>query len=207
MLKKPSANRARPFEVKGGDTQLSGTVSIGMPVEFGHNVILPLIAQFCRKHPLVDLKIQFDFASKLNQELLRGTRLRVCRRLSDGSTGETEKVYDEIIDLCISENMLKKMGPPKHHRKYFESLEYVDYQESEPILQMWFHHHLEARHIDLNVRATVMDVQAIARLILAETGAGVLPGHLLAKLQKEGNASTNTKAAEDLSKTRSASHT
>lgn len=176
------------FRLKGGDTQLSGTISIGMPVEFGNNVILPLLGQFCRKHPLVKLNIKFGFASQMNEELLKGSLdfafvddFRMDRRIL------TEKVYDEVLDLCASEELIKKKGQPRQQRKYFEALEFVDYQENEPILRMWFHHHLETRHIDLNVRATVMDVQAIARLILSEAGAGVLPGHLLAKLQKEGH--------------------
>ena len=35
---------------------------------------------------------------------------------------------------------------------------------------------------------TVMDVQAIARLIVLKAGAGVLPHHLVSKLREEGQA-------------------
>src|SRR4051812_20430381 len=40
-------------QVKSGDRQLVGTVGIGMPIEFGNNLLLPLIAEFARKHPNV----------------------------------------------------------------------------------------------------------------------------------------------------------
>lgn len=176
------------LKLKGGEAQLSGTVSIGMPIEFGNNVILPILAQFAKRHPMVKLRIELDFASAMNAQLLQGTLdfafvddFRMDRSIY------TEKVYDEVLDLCASDEFVKRAGVPKPTRKYFESLEYIDYQESEAVLRMWFDHHLDARKINLNVRATVMDVQAIARLILAGAGAGILPGHLLAKLQKEGH--------------------
>jgi DNA-binding transcriptional LysR family regulator len=178
------------FVIQGGDAQLSGTVSIGMPFEFGHNIVLPLIASFCRKHPRVRFRIQLDFASALNQELLRGTLdfafvddFRMDPRV------RTEKVYDEVIELCIAEEALKRADAPfpsRPSRKHFESLEYVDYQPEEPVLRMWFAHHLDARNINLNVRATVLDAQSIARLVQSGVGAGCLPSHLFAKLQSEG---------------------
>ena len=52
---------------------------------------------------------------------------------------------------------------------------------------MWFDHHLGSRRLKLNVRATVMDVQGMARLITCGTGAGVLPSHLVTKLEGEGH--------------------
>lgn len=176
---------------KGGknfNNQLMDTISIGMPLEFGHNVILPLLAQFCKKHPLVKLNVRFDFASGLNSKLLEGSMdfafiddFRMDRRM------HIEKVYDEVLELCMSEDLLQQSGPFKNNRKYYESLTYVDYQENAPILRMWFRHHLSSGHLDLNVRAVLMDVQAVSGLILAGTGAGVIPEHLLTKLRREGH--------------------
>lgn len=174
--------------IKGGQNQLMDTVSIGMPVEFGHNVVLPILAQFCKKHPLVKLNVTFDFASGINTRLLDGSidfalidDFRMDRRT------HIEKVYDEILELCISEELMEQKGAYKNHKKYFETLTYVDYQENAPILRMWFRHHLKTGHLDLDVRAVVMDVQAVSGLILAGTGAGVIPEHLLTKLRKEGH--------------------
>jgi DNA-binding transcriptional LysR family regulator len=176
------------FQIKGGDKELSGTIAIGMPIEFGNNVLMPLLSKFCRKNPRVKLKFRLDFASSLNDQLLKGEldfafvdEYKMDARIT------TERVYDEVLELCAHEGAINTKVPAKNPRKFFESLQYVEYQEDEPILRMWFAHHLDARNIPLEVRATVMDVQGLARLILEGVGAGVLPGHLYQKLQQEGH--------------------
>ncbi len=176
------------WQIKGGDKELSGTVAIGMPIEFGNNVLMPLLSRFCRKNNRVKLKIKLDFASSMNEQLLKGELdfAFVDEYKMDGRI-TTEKVYDEILELCALESAVDPKVSSKNPRKYFESLQYVEYQEEEPILRMWFAHHLDARNIALDVRATVMDVQGLARLILEGLGAGVLPGHLYQKLTKEGH--------------------
>jgi DNA-binding transcriptional LysR family regulator len=176
-------------EVKGGEKRLSGTVTVGMPIEFGNNVVVPLLSRFGLAHPGVRFALKLGFASAMNERLLTGEidfafvdQYRMDPRI------ETRKVYDEILDLCASPELLKRSGgAPKHARKYFEGLDYVEYQKDEPILRMWFEHHLDSRNLKLNVKATVMDVQGLARLVLSGLGAGVLPHHLVLKLQKEGH--------------------
>ncbi|MCM2323291.1 MAG: LysR family transcriptional regulator [Oligoflexia bacterium] len=175
-------------ELKDSDKRLSGTVAIGMPIEFGNNVVIPLLSKLCRDYPLVRFKVRLGFASAMNEQLLRGELdfaftddFPMDRRI------KTERIYDEVLELCASARYLATKGAPKNTRKYFETLDYVEYQEGEPILRMWFAHHLNAEHLSLNVRTTIMDVQGIARLILTDAGVGVLPTHLVAKLQREGH--------------------
>ncbi len=174
-------------EVRGGHKQLSGTVTVGVPIEFGNNVILPLLSEFGKNHPEVKFKFRLGFASTMNTEILQGSidfafidDFPVDRRII------TEKVYDEVLDLCIHPDWLKQKKLNKFNRQYFESLNYVEYQDEEPVLRMWFSHHLNTKRVNLKVKAVVMDVQGIARLILHGLGAGILPHHLLLKLQKEG---------------------
>ena len=108
---------------------------------------------------------------------------------------QTERVYDETLDLCASPEFISsrserdgaKRKTGREDKRFFEELEYVDYLRDEAILRMWFAHHLGTQHLRLNVRATVMDVQSVARLIVAGLGAGVLPHHLVLKLQQEGH--------------------
>ena len=175
-------------EVKGGDQVLHGTVSIGMPVEFGNNIIMGLLSEFSAKHPLVKFKLKLEFASVMNEQLLKGDldfafvdAVKMDRRIT------TESVYDEIIDLCVMQEALKEKGSARNARGYYESLDYVDYEDGETVLRMWFDHHINNHNLTLNVKATVMDVQGVARLILGGLGAGVLPRYLIEKLQKEGH--------------------
>jgi DNA-binding transcriptional LysR family regulator len=180
------------MQVKGAGKELRGKVTLGVPIEFGNNLVVPLLSRFSRKHPLVRFRVRMGFASAMNEELLKGNLdfafiddFRMDKRMA------TDKVYDEALDLCVAEPLARKHGTVKLQAHFFEALDYVEYTEGEPVLRMWFAHHLGARqskHIRLNVKATVMDVQGVARFILGEAGAGVLPSHLVSKLIKEGAA-------------------
>ena len=91
----------------------------------------------------------------------------------------------------------KDFGPKKKNRRtkrhgsihtkaYFESLEYIAYKEGEPVLRQWFTHHTKRKNLTLNVRAQVMDVQGVARLIINGMGVGILPDHLVQQLSDQG---------------------
>lgn len=175
------------WQLKGQERTFVGTVNIGMPIEFGNNVVMPLIAEFAKKHPLVNFKFNLGYASTMNELLLKGEldfaivdEFRMDRNIA------TTKVFDEIVELCVSEELLRAKGIPKHSLKYYETLDYVEYQEGEPLLRMWFTHHLNKPRADLKVKAYIMDVQGIARLIINGVGAGILPSYLIDRLQQSG---------------------
>lgn len=180
------------LQLKGQGKELRGNITLGVPIEFGNNLIIPLLSRFTRKHPLVKFRLRMGFASAMNEELLKGAMdfafvddFKMDKRVA------TEKVYDEVLDLFLAENLIRNFGAPKLQAGYFESLDYVEYAEGEPVLRMWFAHHLgakDAKHIQLKVKATVMDVQGVARFIQSEAGAGVLPSYLASQLSKNGNA-------------------
>ncbi len=174
--------------IKGGDRELKGVVSIGMPVEFGHNMVLPQIALFSQRHPGIRFKFKLGLAQSISEMLLEGEldfafvdSFKLDRRI------RTEKVYDETLELCIGGEYLRRAGKPKHNRDFYESLSYIEYQEGEPILKMWFAHHLDKRTPELNVRCFVTDTKSVGKLIAGNVGAGVLPTHLIASLQEEGH--------------------
>ena len=178
-------------QLRGGKQSLSGTVSIGMPIEFGNNLVLPLLSKFGIDHPMVRFGLRYGFVTEMNEGILKGDLdFAFVDSFILDSRITTEKIYDEALHLCCTPSMLEKIekSPRKgaaENKKFFESLEYVDYQPGEPILRLWFQHHLGTRHLNLNVRATVMDVQGVSRLIHTGAYAGVLPGHLVEQLQKD----------------------
>jgi DNA-binding transcriptional LysR family regulator len=178
------------WSIKGVQRELKGNVSFGVPVEFGNNMILPMLAQFGKKHPGVKFRIRLEFASTLNEMLLNGKLdFAFVDEFKMDSSIKVKKVFDEVLELCIAEDVLKEKGAPRHTLKFYENLDYVEYEEGEPILKMWFKHHLDRdEKPKLNVKAYVMDAQSNARLILSGVGAGVLPGHLVSKLEKEGHS-------------------
>jgi DNA-binding transcriptional LysR family regulator len=170
-------------------------VAIGMPIEFGNNLVLPLLSKFGNEHPHVRFVLRYGFATEMNDGILKGDLdFAFVDAFNLDSRITTEKIYDEVLHLCCTPVLLEKAparsagkSNPRgiENKKFFEGLEYVDYQPGEPVLRLWFQHHLGTRHLNLNVRATVMDVQGVARLIQTGSYAGVLPGHLVDKLQTD----------------------
>lgn len=175
-------------QLRGGKQSLSGAVSIGMPIEFGNNLILPFLSKFGAQHPHVRFALKYGFATEMNDAILKGDMdFAFVDSFNLDTRITTEKVYDEVLYLCCSPSLLEKGAKQKavENKKFYESLEYVDYQPGEPVLRLWFQHHLGTRHLNLNVRATVMNTQGVSRLIQTGQYAGVLPGHLLENLQAD----------------------
>ncbi len=169
-------------KLKKTDKELTGMVSIGVPIEFGNNIIIPLLFDFQKKHPKVRFKIRQGFPFEMNNLLLAGEldfAFVDSFAMDKGVT--TEVVYNEELDLCVS----KKLGLPQKTQtdfEFYEKLSYVDYQEEQSVLSLWMKHHTQMKGAELDVRAYVMDAQAISRMILQGVGAGVLPGHLVQNL-------------------------
>lgn len=175
-------------DIKGGERQFKGIVSVGMPIEFGNNVVMPLLSEFCAKHAAVRFQIKLGFPTEMNAGILAGELdFAFVDAFALDPRITTEKVYAEMIHLCATPAMVRAAKVTgRWDRKAFEGLEYVDYLPGEPVLRAWFHHHFNSRDIDVNVRATVMDVQSVAKFILSGKLAGVLPGHLTDNLEAQG---------------------
>jgi DNA-binding transcriptional LysR family regulator len=172
--------------LKKTDKELTGTVAIGLPIEFGNNIIIPLLTEFQKKHPKVRFRIRQGFPFEMNHLLLDGEldfAFVDSFAMDKGVT--TTPVYDEVLELCVS----KKLGLPTKgvtDPEFYQELSYVDYQEDQSVLNLWMKHHTSMKSVDLDVRFFVMDAQAISKMIVAGAGAGVLPGHLADKLEAQG---------------------
>lgn len=172
--------------LKKTDKELSGLVSIGLPIEFGNNIVLPLVSEFQKRHPKVRFKVRQGFPFEMNHLLLQGDLdFAFVDSFSMDKSVKTEPVYDEVLELCAS----KKLGYPSKPTtdpEIYQKMTYVDYQEEQSVLSLWMKHHAQMKAVELDVRMFIMDAQAISRLILAGAGAGVLPGHLADKLIQQG---------------------
>jgi len=175
------------WELRGVERSFAGTINIGMPIEFGNNLVMPLISEFLKQHPQVVCQFNLGYASTMNDHLLKGELdFAIIDEFRMDRSIETKKIYDEVVELCASEEYLEKKGPYKHSATFYESLDYVEYQQGEPLLKMWFHHHLPRKRVVPNVHAYIMDVQGLSRLIMLGVGVGILPHHLVARLENEG---------------------
>lgn len=166
---------------------IEGVVRIGMPIEFGNNVIIPKLTQAGLKYPKITFEITLDYASTLAQHLISGQidfayldETPLDRRL------QYKPVATENLLLCASRDYLLKKTRVSYTKNYFEKLDYIEYKGAEPILRRWMLHHLKRKNLHLNVRAHIMDVQGVAKFITTGLGAGVLPDHVLKKLKDIG---------------------
>ena len=168
--------------LKKTDKELAGVVALGVPIEFGNNIIIPLLFEFLKKHPKVKFKIRQGFQFEMNHLLLMGELdFAFVDSFSMDKGIKTEAVYQEELDLCVS----KKLGVPAKASTdfaFYEKLAYVDYQEEQSLLSLWIKHHTQVKGAELDVRVYVMDAQTVARMIVEGLGAGVIPSHLVAKL-------------------------
>ena len=176
--------------LKKNKQELIGTIKLGLPVEFGNKVILPLVAQFCRENKQVDFKIVYDFASNIAKMLTDGLiDLAFVDNYSFDKQIEVQVVYDEILELCCSKKYMKEV-PKKLDKNFFESLDYIRYVDDSAVVKMWFTHHYDLPNIKIKARATLMDVQGVAKLIRCNLGVGVLPRYVVQAIETQGEKLT-----------------
>ena len=175
-------------EVTGQMETFRGEVRIGLPLEFGNNFILPMLTEIGRLHTEISFHIKYGHASEMNGLLLTGDLdFAFVDNFSLDSQIELNPVWDETLVLCVSKDYKKiifgNKNPP-HNISTYDKLDYVDYVEGAPVLAMWFKHHLKKPFIP-NVRANLMDVQGMSRIIREGLGAGVLPLHVVNRINKQ----------------------
>jgi DNA-binding transcriptional LysR family regulator len=172
------------------DQRLRGEVTIGLPVVFGLNLVIPLLKEFGSLHPSITFNLRFELGQNLNSMLLNGeVDFAFVDDFNMDSQIKTEKVYDEVLKLYCSEEYYKSKKKDLLQVKgksMYEIFEYIAYQKGEPILRHWFKQHIKGGMIQLNVRAYVADALGISRFITSGMGAGILPGHHGDKLVEQG---------------------
>ncbi len=174
------------LQLTNKDNSLRGEVVIGMPVVFGLNIVVPMLAELGKLHPMLNFKIHFDLARSFNNLLLKGdVDFAFVDEFTMDRQIETENVYDETLLLCASKDYIKAKGEGTT-KKYFESLEYIEYDQALPMSQRWIEHQYKHSHIDIKVRAVLADTLGVAKLIQSGLGIGILPGHHVEKLKAEG---------------------
>jgi DNA-binding transcriptional LysR family regulator len=176
------------LELTNKDNSLRGEVTIGMPVVFGLNILVPHIAELGKMHPNLKFRVHFDLARSLNNLLLKGeVDFAFVDEFNLDRQIETQNVYDETLLLCCTKEYLKIKGEGTS-KKYFESLDYIEYDADAPMVTRWLDHHYKINHAELRVRAVLGDTLGVAKLIKSSLGAGILPGHHVERSKSEGHA-------------------
>jgi len=174
-------------KIHGAPKEVAGPIRIGMPIEFGKNVLIPILSQIGRKHPKLQFEIVLEYAVTLNQLLVEGhLDFAVVDEYPLDRRIEYKPIASETLLLCANREYIGRFSKVAYKTSFFEQLEYVEYRGAEPVLRQWMLHHLKRKNLQLNVRAHIMDVQGVAKFITCGLAVGVLPDHVANRLVKEG---------------------
>lgn len=160
--------------------KVTGTVRLGLPIDFGTQVVIPQLADLGRTHTDLKFEIQLGSAPVLAQSIYSGELdLAIVDTYPFDKAVRVESVAQETLLLCASREYLSKRGTVKGTKVFLESLEYIAYTGGEHILRSWMNHHLRRKNIHLNIRAQVMNVSGVFNFIKNHLGAGIIPHHVL----------------------------
>jgi len=174
--------------LKGTKTKIQGQINIGMPTEFGQNILLPLLTKFGEANTGITFNIILEYAPIMNKLLLGGeVDFAFVDEFTFDARIKLENVYDEVLDMCISSKNLKKWGPAENSRNFYESLDYIDYLEGAPLVKKWLSTHAKIKAPHVKLRAFVASPVMLARFIINDMGAGILPDHVYRKFKAEGH--------------------
>lgn len=169
-------------DIRRESFELTGTLKIGCPIEFGNHFVLPRLAEFQQQHPKLKSKIFYGHTIQMQQMLKEGG-LDVCffDNFESDPAINLQAVYEETIELCATKKYLESKGlkSVRYKREYFEQLDYISYLDEAPVVQQWIKHHFKGKKLNLNITATLMDVQGIEAMVSNHLGAGILPVYRL----------------------------
>jgi DNA-binding transcriptional LysR family regulator len=168
--------------IANSQNQVQGTLNIGIPIEFGNNIILPLISRFNKDYPLVNFNINYDHAARQVDQLLNGSLdFAITDAYSFPQQIEEIKLTEEKLVLCCAKsfaqqnNLHESSGVKEITKKSF-----ISYLPGSPVIKQWFQYHYNKSY-DISSKATLMDVEGVYKLISLGMGMGILPMHIIKK--------------------------
>jgi DNA-binding transcriptional LysR family regulator len=169
------------IQIKGELGEVKGQLKIGLPTEFGNNIILPLLAEIAETHPKVSFQISYALPKVLGDLLLNSKiDFAFVDSYSFDSAILTEKVSDEELLLCCSKNYHRKIFKDKTLSKTnYLDFDYVAYDQDCTMIDLWLSHHLGIKKHWITPKMVLPDVRGVLNMILSSMGLGILPGHVL----------------------------
>lgn len=168
--------------------EVAGTITIGAPPEFAQNILSPILGKLQTAFSEVVVNLQIGFASQMLQGLLTGEQnIAFMDDFIVDNRLKSENVFNESIELCAHDSLLKKFGINSHISSLPDDLPLLDYLPGEPMLKKWYEHHFKKSPGKLNVVAFMSNSQNVARMIVLGHGAGVLASHHIDDLGARGH--------------------
>ncbi len=172
------------------EKQIAGTIKIGIPTEFGNNIVIPFLSEWSQKFPQVKFDFVYGYGLALMQQLENSdVDLAFIDSIQKNRKVASRVVFQEDLNLVASNQYLKKHDikpTQKENLKDLLLLDFLEYEHKESILRMWFQYHYNKKNVSLNIKAWATNVQGVASLVKQGMGVAILPDHLIEKLIKQG---------------------
>ena len=186
------------LKIKNPDqSEMVGMIRIGLPTEFGNNVLIPFLSEWSNQHPKVKFDFVYGYGASLTQQLEdEQIDIGFIDSIQKNKKLVAKAVFQEGLSLVISPEYFARRketagllvkSASKEVFKELIALDFVEYEHKESILRAWFQYHYNKKNLGLNIKAWAMSVQGVASLIKQGMGAGILPDHVTEKLQTDGH--------------------
>jgi DNA-binding transcriptional LysR family regulator len=174
-------------ELIGGTQEVRGAVRIGLFLGFSRFRLAAVVDDFLRSHAAARVRVSFGPQAWLVDELLAG---RLDLTLSLRPLGErmphvrSRRLFAQSLVLAAHQPVPRKpVG--------FDAvgaLAFVDYYQSDPLIDRWTRHHFGARRVVARdrIRAWAASTDLALELALRGVGAAVLPEDVALPFQRRG---------------------
>ena len=177
--------------------QMTGTIKIGMPTEFGNNILIPYLSDWFSQYSLVKFDFIYGYGQSIMQQLEDGNiDIAFIDSIQNNKKISSKVVFEEKLNLVVSPEYFKIKSKVagssfklsnKEGLKELLLLDFIEFEHKESILRTWIQYHYNKKNVGLNVKAWAMNVQGVANLIKQGVGAGVLTDHVIDKLKRQGH--------------------
>jgi DNA-binding transcriptional LysR family regulator len=172
-----------------GTQEARGPVRVGLYLGFSRFRLAAVVDDFLRSHPAARVRVSFGSQAWLLDELRAG---RLDLTLSLRPPGEqTPHVRSERL---FAQTLVLASRQPRP-RKPVEfagvaALAFVDYYQSDPLIDRWTRHHFGARRVARDrIRAWAASTDLVLELVARGVGAAVLPEDVAEPFQRRGELS------------------
>ncbi len=162
--------------IAGRAREVTGLLRIGAYLEFAKFRLAPVLAEFQREHPDVQVKMVFEPPSRLHR-MLEADKLDVCFSIypERDRLVRSRAIYTEELVLVAPEG---RLGPRPTVEELLE-VPMIEYYFNHQPIRRWLALHYRKKPKTLPIRTYASTAEMVLALARAGLGAGVVPAYLL----------------------------
>lgn len=196
QLRGPFAQIERVVEATRSDfEQVRGRLTIGSPRPFGSVYLRPRLASLLRRHPQLELVVEYEVPSVLEQRLVKGRLdLAILVTTPEHPSLTSAVIAHETFVAVASAGYLRKHGRPTSLEEFLGH-RYIVYDQDHAMHRPWWRAAFGARaRSAISVACSVASLPEMQALTEAGLGIAVLPDYLVGPAIERGRLEALTPA-------------